>query len=312
VSHEDFADAALVLLGHGTTLNSGSAAPVFQHAAELRARACFAAVREAFWKQEPRLAGVLSSLDAPRIFIAPLFISEGYFSERLIPRALGFRGAGPEGFCRARRQGGQTLFYCKPVGTHESMTGALLARAREVVGRFPSRRGPALKETTRFVAGRGPGRGQDARATTGLKETTLFVAGHGTGRDPNSRRAIERQVQLIRAMDLYADVQGVFLEEEPRIGRCWELAATRRLVVVPFFISDGLHVQEDIPVMLGEAKSTVRRRLGQGHPAWRNPTKRDGKRLWLSSSVGTEPDLAVAVLGRVREAASWADSEDLT
>jgi sirohydrochlorin cobaltochelatase len=285
VSHEDFADAALVLLGHGTTLNPGSEAPVFQHAAALRARGCFAAVREAFWKQEPRLAEVVSSLGAPRVFIAPLFISEGYFSERLIPRALGFRRSSQQGFCRARQEAGQTLFYCKPVGTHDSMTGALLARAREVVGRFPLRRGPALKETT------------------------LFVAGHGTGRDPNSRRAIERQVQLIRAMDLYADVQGVFLEEEPRIRRCWELAATRRLVVVPFFISDGLHVQEDIPVMLGEAKQAVQRRLGQGRPTWRNPTERDGKLLWLSPSVGTEPDVAGVVLERVREAAaaSWTE-----
>ena len=283
MSHEDFADAALVLLGHGTTLNPGSEAPVFQHAAELRARGCFAAVREAFWKQEPRLAGVLSSLGAPRVFIAPLFISEGYFSERLIPRALGFRGLRREGFCRVRRQGGQTLFYCKPVGTHDSMTGALLARARAVMGRFPLNLRPALKETT------------------------LFVAGHGTGRDPNSRRAIERHVQLIRAMDLYADVQGVFLEEEPRIGRCWELAATRRLVVVPSFISDGLHVQEDIPVRLGEARLAVQRRLRQGRPAWRNPTERDGKLAWLSQSVGTEPDLAGVVLERVREAARWTD-----
>jgi sirohydrochlorin cobaltochelatase len=283
VSREDFADAALVLLGHGTTLNPGSAAPVFQHAAELRAGGCFAAVREAFWKQEPRLAGVLASLGAPRVFIAPLFISEGYFSERLIPRALGFRGLGQEGFCRARRQGGQTFFYCKPVGTHDAMTGALLARAREVMGQGPSSRGPALKKTT------------------------LFVAGHGTGRDPNSRRAIERQAQLIRAMGLYADAQGVFLEEEPRIVRCWELAATRRLVVVPFFISEGLHVQEDIPVMLGEARRAVQRRLGQGRPAWRNPTERDGKLLWLSKSVGTQPDLAGVVLERVREAASWTD-----
>jgi sirohydrochlorin cobaltochelatase len=283
VSHQDFADAALVLLGHGTTLNPGSEAPVFQHAAELRRRGCFAEVREAFWKQEPRLAEVVSSLGAPRVFIAPLFISEGYFSERLIPRALGFRGPRQEGFCRARRQGGQTFFYCKPVGTHVSMTGVLLARAREVLARFPLRRAPALKETT------------------------LFVAGHGTRRDPNSRRAIERQAQLIQALDLYADVQGVFLEEEPRVRGCWRLAATRRLVVVPFFISDGLHVQEDIPVMLGEGEDAVQRRLGQGRPAWRNPTERDGKLVWLSPSVGTDPGLAGVVLERVREAASWTD-----
>ena len=34
--------------------------------------------------------------------------------------------------------------------------------------------------------------------------------------------------------------------------RCHALAQTKNLVVVPFFISDGLHTQEDIPVLLGE------------------------------------------------------------
>ena len=280
MSAADFTDAALVLLGHGTTRHPGSQAPVFQHAAQLRSRGGFADVREAFWKQEPRLAAVLASLSARRIFLVPLFISEGYFSERLIPQALGLGAPGRDGVRRVRRQGERTLFYCKPVGTHDAVTGLLLARALEVLAPFPSRRAPAFKETT------------------------LFVAGHGTARDPNSRRAIERQAQRIRAMDLYADAQAVFLDEEPRIRACWALAATRRLVVVPFFISDGLHVQQDLPVLLGETAAVVQRRLDQGRPAWRNPTERDGKLVWLSPSVGTQPDLATLILARVREAAA--------
>ena len=35
----------------------------------------------------------------------------------------------------------------------------------------------------------------------------------------------------------------------PRIAECYTLAATKNLVMVPFFISDGLHSFEDIPVM---------------------------------------------------------------
>ena len=85
-----FPDSVLVILGHGTTLNDQSAAPVFQHAAELRRRKMFAAVREAFWKQEPHVKNVLAETTAPRIFIVPLFISEGYFSTEIIPKELGF------------------------------------------------------------------------------------------------------------------------------------------------------------------------------------------------------------------------------
>ena len=51
VQNEDFTDAALVVLGHGTALNAGSVLPVRQHAAELRRRKIFYEVHEAFWKQ---------------------------------------------------------------------------------------------------------------------------------------------------------------------------------------------------------------------------------------------------------------------
>jgi hypothetical protein len=90
VSGENFSDAVLVVLGHGTTQNAASAAPVYQHAAELRRRNIFAGVREAFWKQEPQIKTVLAEIVAPRVFIVPLFISAGYFSDEVIPRELGF------------------------------------------------------------------------------------------------------------------------------------------------------------------------------------------------------------------------------
>jgi sirohydrochlorin cobaltochelatase len=88
VNSDNFSDAALVVLGHGTTLNDQSAAPVFQHAAELRRRKIFTEVREAFWKQEPHIKKVLAEISAPRVFIVPLFISEGYFSTEIIPQEL--------------------------------------------------------------------------------------------------------------------------------------------------------------------------------------------------------------------------------
>ncbi|HXT12070.1 MAG TPA: CbiX/SirB N-terminal domain-containing protein [Candidatus Angelobacter sp.] len=271
---EDFSDAALVVLGHGSTKNDQSAAPVFQHAAELRGRNLFAEVREAFWKQEPKIADVLQGLATPRIFIAPIFISEGYFSSDVIPCALSF----PPGQSTIHSQL-STLFYCQPVGTHESMTAVLLARAREVASRFPFPRAPKPHETT------------------------LFIAGHGTEQNENSRKAIERQVELVRALKEYADVHAVYLEEEPRVSQCYELARTRNIIVVPFFISDGMHTQEDIPILLGEPERTVRERLASHQPTWRNPTERKEKLVWYASAVGTDPRIADVILERVREAA---------
>jgi sirohydrochlorin cobaltochelatase len=74
--------------------------------------------------------------------------------------------------------------------------------------------------------------------------------------------------------------------------------------MVPFFISDGLHSHEDIPVLLGEPPEVVRERFRQGQPTWRNPTERRGKRVWYAKGVGTEPLLADVILERVRERAA--------
>ena len=281
MGEEAYSEAALVLLGHGSTLNAESGAPVFQHAAELRRRRLFAEVYEAFWKQEPQVKEVLAKLTAWRVFVVPLFISEGYFSEGVIPRELGFRGEGGGEFSRVQQRGGQALVYCKPVGTHHSMTGVLLARAREVVERSPF---PCVPR---------------------WKEVTLFIAGHGTEQNDRSREAIERQAELIRAMNLYAGVHAVFMEEEPRVGDCYGIAETKNIVVVPFFMSEGLHANEDIPMLLGEPEHTVRQRLQDAKPTWRNPTERQGKLVWYSASVGSEPRLAEVILERVREGAGW-------
>jgi sirohydrochlorin cobaltochelatase len=296
VNGDHLSDAALVVLGHGTTQNENSAAPVRQHAAELRRRNIFAAVHEAFWKQDPQIKTVLAEISAPRVFVVPLFISEGYFSREVIPRELGFTfgrstlnplSSEASGRRRINLQP-STLYYCHPVGTHDRMTGVLLARARGIVEQFPFPRAPQPKDIT------------------------LFVAGHGTEKNDNSRQAIERQVGSLRALNLYADVQAIYLEESPRIADCYALARTKNLVVVPFFISDGLHTQEDIPVLLGEAKGAVAQRLAAGQPAWRNPTEKNGRLVWYSAAVGSEPHVADVIIERVREACRSRGDETLT
>ena len=278
MGEQDLADAALVILGHGTTMNSESAAPVLLHVAELRRRRFFAEVREAFWKQPPQIKEVLADISARRIFIVPMFISEGYFSDEVIPKELGFGPATQESV-RVQRREAQVLIYCNPVGTHPSMTNVLLARAKEVVEKFPFPRAPLPKDTT------------------------LFIAGHGTERNSNSRKPVELQVELIRAKNLYADVQAVFMEEEPRINAIHQLAQTKNIVVVPFFISDGLHVREDIPVMLGAPARIVKKRLEEGQPPWRNPTEIKDRLIWFAPSVGSAPQMVEVILERVREGA---------
>ena len=141
---------------------------------------------------------------------------------------------------------------------------------------------------------------------------SLFIAGHGTGNNQNSRKIIEEQATALRSSGRYADVHAVFMEENPRIEACYELASSRNIVMVPFFISDGLHSFEDIPVMLGESETVVAKRLRDRVPTWRNPTERKGKQVWYTKSIGLDPGITDIVLERVDEAALWNGEERIS
>jgi sirohydrochlorin cobaltochelatase len=275
------ADSALVIIGHGSTVNADSSSVVRHLEALFLKQGRFTMVRAGFLKEEPSVLAAMEGITAKQVFIVPFFISEGYFSEEVIPLELKFRAEGQQEFNRVRISGGQTFYYCKPVGTSDRMTDVILSRAQGIVAEHPFPRPPQEESIT------------------------LFVAGHGTPRNRESRRSIEHQVKLIAEARSFDAVHAAFMEEEPRIADCWGLAATRNIVMVPFFLSDGLHVREDIPVLLGESAERVERQLKAGQPTWRNPTERHGKRLWYSGAVGTDPVVAEVVMDRVREAAGW-------
>jgi sirohydrochlorin cobaltochelatase len=83
--------------------------------------------------------------------------------------------------------------------------------------------------------------------------------------------------------------------------------------VVPFFISDGLHSYEDIPVLLGiaVAASVDRGRARSAPPATahgeifrRNPYRIDGRSLFYAPSIGTDPGFADIIIRQTLNAKS--------
>ena len=78
--------SSLVLVGHGSTLNPDSSAPTFQHADEIIRRGLFAEVYCSFWKEEPSLREILRMVEGEDVYVVPNFISEGYFTETVIPQ----------------------------------------------------------------------------------------------------------------------------------------------------------------------------------------------------------------------------------
>jgi len=254
------ADSGLLIVGHGSTVNPDSDAPTLAHAANIRQRNIFADVQCAFWKEEPSLRDALFLFDPATIksvYVVPNFISEGYFTQTVIPRELELNGQ------VTKRANGQTWTYCEPVGNHSLMTELLVQRAREIA--------PGIPET----------------------DTSFLIVAHGTDLNENSAVAAKREAEKIRQLHRYANVLNVYMEEQPLVSDWQLLTSTPNVVVVPFFISDGLHSYEDIPVLLGIADE--RSTLGEksaGAEVFRGPYQIDDRALFYASSIGTDPRIA--------------------
>ena len=83
---------ALVIVGHGSTTNPDSSEPTHRMADLIRQRGIFDEVLCCFWKEEPSMREVLHSVTSPDVYVVPNFISEGYFTQEVIPRELGLEG----------------------------------------------------------------------------------------------------------------------------------------------------------------------------------------------------------------------------
>jgi sirohydrochlorin cobaltochelatase len=254
--------AALFIAGHGSTENPDSSVPYFEHADEIRKRGLFAEVHCIFWKEEPSFREAWYLTDCEEIYVVPDFISEGYFTQDVIPRELELTG--PSTTVR-----GKTFHYCAPVGIHPSMTQLLLRRAREVAPQVD----PA--------------------------DTTLIIVGHGTNLNANSTKAIKDQCAQLREAG-YATVIDAYMEEQPFIADWHQMATTKHVVVVPFFIADGLHSYQDIPVLLG-IESEVGAAASQREVFRHNPHELHGRELYYSSAIGTERLIADVILDQIND-----------
>jgi sirohydrochlorin cobaltochelatase len=209
------------------------------------------------------------------VYVVPNFISEGYFTQTVVPRELELNGE------ITKRSNGQIWRYCEPVGNHSLMTELLLKRARDVA--------PDVDPA----------------------ETSLLIVAHGTDLNENSAVAAKREVEKIRSLGKYTAVLNAYMEEAPLVSDWRKLTETPNVVVVPFFISDGLHSYEDIPRLLGIRLPSRRRepngRLGS-RPSLKeifrqNPYAIDGRNLFYAPSIGTDPGVVDIIIEQANAAA---------
>jgi sirohydrochlorin cobaltochelatase len=198
------------------------------------------------------------------IYIVPNFISEGYFCQEVLPREL--RLDGP-----VTRRGDKVIYYCDPVGIHANMMKLLLQRADEIAAGVPR------------------------------EQTSLVIVGHGTSLNENSTKAIQDQVKLILEGGFgFAEVVDAYMEQAPLVAEWEKLTASPNVVVVPFFIADGLHSYQDIPVLLG-IQEEIGAALSEGGSFGGNPHALRDRQLYYSNAIGTAPLLAEVILDQVAD-----------
>jgi sirohydrochlorin cobaltochelatase len=266
---------ALVVVAHGSHLNPDSSTPTHRHADTIRGTGVFSEVRTGFWKEEPSIREVLRTVDADEVYVVPLFISEGYFTEEVIPRELRLEGwdvslwdsdgLDADTATLAAADTGQTVHYCGPVGTHPSMTDVIVRRAESVTG--------------------------DPDVGEGFG---LAVVGHGTERNENSAKAIEYHADRVRERGRFDEVRALFMDEDPEVDDVTDYFESEDVVVVPLFVADGFHTQEDIPEDVGLTDD-----YREGYDV---PATVDGHRIWYAGAVGTEGLMAEVVLERAADA----------
>jgi len=211
---EDWREDALLLIGHGSATATHPAQILETHAARLRATGLFAAVSIGVLSGEPNAAQALAALDASKIHVVPFFMSDGYFAQTALPRALGPAAATP----RVR--------ICAPVGSHPGLAKLIAARAL--------RHAKAAKIS--------PAR------------LSLLVIGHGSRTAPASARTTRLHATAVAALRHFASVNVAFLEETPTLADALQKTPPEPLAVLGLFAAEGLHGGADVPGLIAAAR----------------------------------------------------------
>ena len=245
----------LILLGHGSSIDRRAAEPIYRAAERVRDE--FASVRVAFWKEQPSIDDALQSVAADAVVVVPYFMADGYFVAEALPAALGL-SEWPER--SVETVGANQIAYTNAVGSHPAAMTALDAAIRESL------------------------RGAEE------SDVTVALVGHGTRRSASSRYSVIEAADTLRARNRFAEVRAVFLDDEPGVEEIFE-TRSNDVVVVPYMVSDGPHVRQDLVTALG---LTSFEEFGVAQQ-----TK--GKSVTLAEPLGMRREMMKAVRARVDE-----------
>lgn len=215
-------NGGLVLAAHGSNDQPQVNRRIEDLADEIRRRNLFAEVSAAFHQGAPGFATVLDRMHTTEVTVVPVMAADGYYARTMLPSEL----------ARNRRFPDVHVVITPALGTHRDMGTIARRRLGHLLKQFPI---------------------SDAKPR-------IAVVGHGTPRHRRSRETTLQLVHLLRTMTRNPNVSAVFLDDQPPVESLLEgdpSGVLDDLVVLPFLISPGPHMIQDVPRRLGMTSGGV-------------------------------------------------------
>jgi sirohydrochlorin ferrochelatase len=126
------------------------------------------------------------------------------------------------------------------------------------------------------------------------QETAVVIFAHGSSVE-EANQSVHGLARKVQETGPFAYVRAAFLEPfEPSLDSAMDeviRAGFHRVVVIPYFLTLGLHMQRDLPALLGAQRKK--------HPR---------VEILAADSLDGHPLMASIIAGRVREAAEQAEA----
>ncbi len=142
----------------------------------------------------------------------------------------------------------ETVSYCDPVGTHPMIAELIDQSAQGELGDWDP------------------------------FQVSLLLVGHGSTRNSQSKQTMIDHITELKKTTPFAQISDVWLEEAPFVREWASVATQKKIIVVPFLLSDGQHGGWDIPKMIGLARDMPTH--GVTHEV-------KGRKLRISPALGT-------------------------
>jgi uroporphyrin-III C-methyltransferase len=203
---------SVILAAHGSEASPESNQPLHELAAKVAALGLFDNVTPAFLLGQPLMSNVLRDLPPGEAIVVPVMTSDGYYLKKL------------PGKFRENPNHDQFRISFSPVaGLHPAVATEMSRRLTDYL----------------------------AQHQLSTSQTTVVVVGHGTRRNTTSGANTFALADALSNLHPALNIKVGFLDQDPELERVADSIQTPNIIILPFLVSRGPHMVEDVPSAFG-------------------------------------------------------------